>query len=74
MVRGYHVYQDSWDAAVGEQLPPCKLKREPVNRKDLYAVAVVRPSAMCQRRYLSSVTTDDSNTKPTEYQPDVLST
>ena len=34
MVRGYHVYQDSWDADIGEQLPPCK--REPGNR---FAVA-----------------------------------
>ena len=42
MVRGCHVYQDSWDATIGEQLPLCK---------DLFAVAVVRPSAVCQRRY-----------------------
>lgn len=39
MVRGYHVYQDHWDAAIGERLP---CKREPGNRKDPFAVAVVR--------------------------------
>ena len=30
MVRGYHVYQDSWDATIGKQLP---CKREPGNLK-----------------------------------------
>ena len=39
MVRGYHVYQDIWDTALGEQL---SCKREPGNRKDPFAVAVVR--------------------------------
>ena len=39
MVRGYHVYQDIWDAALGEQL---SCKGEPGNRKDPFAVAVVR--------------------------------
>ena len=39
MVRGYHVYQDSWDATIREQSPPCK--REPGNHKDLFAVAAV---------------------------------
>ena len=39
MVHGYHVYQDSWEAAIGERLP---CKREPGNRKDPFAVAVVR--------------------------------
>ena len=39
MVRGYHVYQEIWDAALGEQL---SCKREPGNRKDPFAVAVVR--------------------------------
>ena len=39
MVRGYHMYQDSWDAAIGEQLP---CNREPGNCKDPFAVAVVR--------------------------------
>ena len=39
MVRGYHVYQEIWDAALGEQL---SCKREPGNCKDPFAVAVVR--------------------------------
>lgn len=39
MVRGYHVYQDIWDAAHGEELP---CQREPMNSKDPYAVAVVK--------------------------------
>jgi len=38
MVCGYHVYQDSRDAAIKEQLP---CKREPGNHKDPFAVAVV---------------------------------
>ena len=38
IVRGYHVKQDSWDAAIGEQLP---CKREPGNYKDPFTVAVV---------------------------------
>ena len=44
-VRGYHVYQDSWDgmqlSRIGEQLP---CTREPGKRKDPFAVAVVRSS------------------------------
>ena len=35
MVRGHHVYQDRWDSAIR----PCT--REPGNRKDPFAVAVV---------------------------------
>lgn len=38
-VRGYHVYQAVWDAAVGEVLV---CKREPTNAVDRYAVAVVK--------------------------------
>ena len=37
-VRGYHVYKDVWEAALG-QLLPCQ--REPGNTHDPYAVAVV---------------------------------
>ena len=37
-VRGYHVYKDVWEAALG-QLLPCQ--REPGNIHDPYAVAVV---------------------------------
>ena len=36
-VRGYHVYQDVWDAAIGEILT---CEREPSNSQDRYAVAV----------------------------------
>jgi len=35
----YHVYQDSWDAAMGEQLP---CKREPENCYDSFVEPVVR--------------------------------
>ena len=38
-IRGYHVYRDIWEAAVGEVL---LCKREPDNRKDRYAVATTR--------------------------------
>ena len=34
MIRGYHVYRDIWDAAVGEEL---KCKREIRNQNDPYA-------------------------------------
>ena len=37
-VRGYHIYKDVWEAALG-QLLPCQ--REPGNIHDPYAVAVV---------------------------------
>ena len=38
MIRGYYVYRDIWDAAVGEEL---KCKREIRNQNDPYAVAVI---------------------------------
>jgi len=38
MVHGYHVYQNSWDTAIREQLP---CKREFLNC-NYFAVAVVR--------------------------------
>ena len=37
-VRGYHVYKDVWDAAIGEELD---CQRETCNSKDRYAVAVL---------------------------------
>jgi len=37
-IRGYHVYTDVWEPALG-QLLPCQ--REPGNVHDPYAVAVV---------------------------------
>ena len=42
-VRGYHVYQAIWTAAIGEEL---LCEREPTNAVDRYAVAVVRNSTI----------------------------
>ena len=39
MVCGYHVYKDVWEAAVEEEL---RCKREPGNRQDSFAMAVMR--------------------------------
>ena len=39
MILGYHVYQEVWDPALGEELT---CQRETVNRQDPFAVAVVR--------------------------------
>ena len=36
-VRGYHLYKDIWEAAIGEEL---QCERETRNTKDRYAVAV----------------------------------
>ena len=36
-IRGYHVYKDIWDAAIGEVLVG---EREPHNIEDRYAIAV----------------------------------
>ena len=36
-VRGYHIYQDVWEAVIGETL---QCVREPENTHDRYAVAV----------------------------------
>ena len=38
MVRGYHVYQEEWDATIGEIL---QCQRETGNRYDPYAVATL---------------------------------
>ena len=38
-VRGYHVYKDVWEAAIGEVLV---CRREPSNAADRYAVAVTK--------------------------------
>ena len=43
-VRGYHVYQRIWMAAVGEVL---HCEREPTNSRDRYAVAVVVKKYLC---------------------------
>lgn len=42
-VRGYHVYQDVWTAAIGEELV-CQLERG--NAHDIYAVAVKRDNVV----------------------------
>ena len=39
MVRGYHVYQDVWDASIHEEL---SCVREPDNLRDPFAVAVIK--------------------------------
>lgn len=39
MVRGYHVYQDTWQAVLGEIL---QCRRETNNRRDPFAVAVMK--------------------------------
>ena len=39
MDRGYHAYQDIWDALIGEELV---CAREPDNLRDPFAVAVVK--------------------------------
>ncbi len=41
VVRGFHVYNEVWDAAVGEELP---CRRDVGNSHDPYAVAMVRAS------------------------------
>ena len=42
-VRGYHVYKDVWNAALGEEL---QCQRETGNSSDLYAVAVRKDSTI----------------------------
>ena len=38
-VREYHIYQQLWDSAIGENLI---CRREPTNESDRYAVAVTK--------------------------------
>ena len=47
-VRGYHVYQRIWTAAVGEAL---HCEREPTNSRDRYAVAVKIFRALASPRF-----------------------
>ena len=42
-VRGYHIYEDIWTAAVGEIL---FCMREPTNASDRYAAAVTQPGGL----------------------------
>ena len=38
-IRGYHVYSEMWEAAIGEELD---CRQQPSNTSDRYAVAVVK--------------------------------
>ena len=42
-IRGYHVYKDVWEAAIGEVLV---CHREPTNATDRYAVAVTKAATI----------------------------
>ena len=42
-IRGYHVYQTTWDPKLGDVL---RLEREPTNCKDRFAVAVINGSVV----------------------------
>ena len=42
-IRGYHVYQSSWEATIGETLG---CRREPTNEIDRYSVAVIKSGAV----------------------------
>ena len=54
MVRGYHVYQNIWDAALEEQL---SCQREPTNSHDPFTVAVMQSQVIVGHipRKISSV-------------------
>ena len=43
-IRGYHVYKEIWEAAIGEELD---CRREPSNAIDRYAVAVMKSGRCC---------------------------
>ena len=57
-VRGYHVYKDVWEAAIGEVLV---CEREPRNAEDRYAVAVKKDETIVGHlpRNLSRVCSDE---------------
>ena len=42
-IRGYHVYQTTWDPKLGDVL---RLEREPTNCKDRFVVAVINGSVV----------------------------
>ena len=54
MVRGYHVYQDIWEAELDEELP---CQKEPINIVDPFAIAVMKNGTITGHvpRKLSSV-------------------
>jgi len=39
MVLGYHIYEEIWDASIGNEL---LCAREPINPRDPFAVGVVK--------------------------------
>ena len=39
MVQGYHIYKDTWDALIGEELP---CEREGANHADPLAAAIIK--------------------------------
>ena len=43
MVRGYHVYNETWEAVIGEQLT---CERDTTNHHDRFAVAVMKLDAI----------------------------
>ena len=51
-VRGYHVYKDTWEAAIGEQL---ECVREQSNAVDWYAVAVLKDDTIVGPLYTEDV-------------------
>ena len=55
MVRGYHVYQEIWIAAVGEELP---CVRETDNHRDQFAVAVARSGVINSRSHPKEIIFD----------------
>ena len=42
-MRGYHIYQEEWEAAIGEEL---QCEREKKNVKDPYSVGVVHENVV----------------------------
>ena len=75
-VRGYHEYMDIWLSSIHDEL--C-LKREPSNKEDANAVAVVRDSSLkCQKyvetgqnsKQLREVSSEVRNSHPNEMSKD----
>ena len=52
MVRGYHVYEEIWDASIGKEL---LCAREPTNPCDPFAVAVAKSDQTVGRFYSSQL-------------------
>ena len=50
MVWGYHIYQDEWDAVIGEVM---QCRRETGNRHDPYAVATLSDGKMSRWTYVT---------------------